>query len=166
MYNNPKSVYREGCWTTFWLCSSSFLTVENLLQVVYEHWAKPRDIEEKEILKSSIGPPLPTCLHCVICKSNNLFMSSSLFFGVCLKMNAFRMSGSWGQLLQVEEFFFSFFIFKIHCLRENLDRLDKCASTERLLFLCVVTTVYILFVLHLPAASVSLVKSCIYFNLH
>lgn len=50
----------------------------DLLQVVYEHWAKPRDIEEKKILKSSIGSPLPTCLHCVICKSNNL--TKSLFF--------------------------------------------------------------------------------------
>lgn len=87
----------------------------DLLQVVYEHWAKSRDIEEKKILKSSIGSPLPTCLHCVICKSNNLFKSLFLsFFGVCLplrlqedclKMNAFRMSGSWGHLWQGEDFF-------------------------------------------------------------
>lgn len=84
----------------------------DLLQVVYEHWAKPRDIEEKEILKSSIGSTLPTCIHCVICKSNNLFF---FFFGVflhqiaggsCLKMNAFRMSGSWGHSWWGDDFFY------------------------------------------------------------
>lgn len=145
----------------------------DLLQVVYEHWAKPRDIEENKILKSSIGSPLPTFLHCVICKSNNLFKSLFLSFflwslsasqiagGLCLKMNAFRMSGSWGHLWQGERIFFS--CFKIYFYVKTWDRLGKYASIEWLLVF-VVTTVHILFVLHRPATSVSLVKSCIFFK--
>lgn len=75
--NQQRSVYRIGCWTTFWLCSSSFLTIDtDLLQVVYEHWYKLRD--QKKILTSSIDSSLPTCLHCVVIKSksNNVFKSS------------------------------------------------------------------------------------------
>lgn len=67
----------------------------DLLQVVYEHWAKPRDIEEKEILKSSIGSTLPTCIHCVICKSNNLF-----FFFWCLSASDRRRIVSQNECVQ------------------------------------------------------------------
>lgn len=150
-----RSVYREGCWTTFWLCSSSFLTIENCwLQVVYEHWAKPRDVEENKILKSSIGSPLPTCLHCVICKSNNLFMSLFLSFflgSLSLSASDCRRIVSKHECIQDVRELKSFMArrlifscFKIYFYVNTWDRLGKYASKEWLLVF-VVTTVHILY---------------------
>lgn len=136
----------------------------DLLQVVYEHWAKPRDIEEKKILKSSIGSPLPTCLHCVICKSNNLF--KSLFClsleSVCLSdcrriVSKWMHSGCQGAeiIYGKERIFFS--CFKIYFY------VKTWTGWANMLLVFVVTTVHILFVLHRPSTSVSLVKSSIFF---